>query len=446
MKQLEWIIIIICVLINCNIIKSQQVISTSGKYYFDGSHSLSWTVGEPVIMTLSNGMILTQGFQQPIGWDVQVISLPLGWSIFSTYIYPVNPQVPAVMAQLSPLILAKDGNGNVYWPEYNVNNIGSLILGKGYQLKMQIPDTLVVTGIAAVPENTALNMPSSWSIIGYLRKSPAPVEQMLGSIDSYIIIVKNSEGNVYWPAYSVNNIGSLFPGKGYQIKLQVPLTFYYQANSESLLKEISLSIPAHFPCHLNTGNNMTICIPDFAWNQKPQPGDEIGIKDKNGQLVGSGVYQGNNLAFPIWGTDFYENESPGIADGTEFSIWLWNHINGNEAKLEVAKWKEGNEQYETDGISIVEKFRPSILTEQLNLRPNPAKEVVITDIIVIAQGKVLLGLLDDNGRTISTGTLNVNNAGEFFYEISVRDLSSGHYTVRMQTARSEITKDLIVIH
>lgn len=48
-----------------SIINAQEVISTGGDYFDNGTISLSWTIGEPVTETISNGSnILTQGFHQ----------------------------------------------------------------------------------------------------------------------------------------------------------------------------------------------------------------------------------------------------------------------------------------------------------------------------------------------------------------------------------------------
>jgi hypothetical protein len=45
---------------------SPQVIATAGSYFDNGSVSLSWTLGEPVIETYTSAnTILTQGFHQP---------------------------------------------------------------------------------------------------------------------------------------------------------------------------------------------------------------------------------------------------------------------------------------------------------------------------------------------------------------------------------------------
>ena len=46
-------------------VQAQQVVSSGGAFFKGDNFSLSWTIGEPVIETLSNGsVILTQGFQQ----------------------------------------------------------------------------------------------------------------------------------------------------------------------------------------------------------------------------------------------------------------------------------------------------------------------------------------------------------------------------------------------
>ncbi len=63
------IILIVIMTLGFNIAYSQSielsVISTSGEYFQGTNATLSWTLGEPVIETYSNGnAILTQGFQQ----------------------------------------------------------------------------------------------------------------------------------------------------------------------------------------------------------------------------------------------------------------------------------------------------------------------------------------------------------------------------------------------
>ncbi|MCF8373147.1 MAG: right-handed parallel beta-helix repeat-containing protein [Bacteroidales bacterium] len=163
--------------------------------------------------------------------DTHLVALPLGWGIFSTYINPFEAMLDSVFAPVSSEVsIVKNGNGNVFWPQYGVNAIGNLVLGEGYQSKMNQALLLPVIGNAAVPENVIIPVPQGWSIIGYLRKTPAALTTMLSSINSEIIIMKDGDGSIYWPLYGINLIGDLQPGKGYQVKLANPANLTYPAN------------------------------------------------------------------------------------------------------------------------------------------------------------------------------------------------------------------------
>ncbi len=90
---------------------SPEVIATAGDYNEAGGVSLSWTVGEPVVTTISsNDNILTQGFQQPdyrIETNVEDIFKPY----FSVKIYPnpssdiINIEVKAVKDENARFVL-----------------------------------------------------------------------------------------------------------------------------------------------------------------------------------------------------------------------------------------------------------------------------------------------------------------------------------------------------
>ena len=77
-----------------------------------------------------------------------VQAIPLrGWGIWSTYIDPENTDMSSVFSEIvDDLVIAKDENGNVYWPMFGLNSIGSLTKGKGYQTKMYNDATLSLEG------------------------------------------------------------------------------------------------------------------------------------------------------------------------------------------------------------------------------------------------------------------------------------------------------------
>ena len=57
-------------------------------------------------------------------------------------------------------------------------------------------------------------------MIGYLREESESVEVIFSDLVSQnaLRLVKDFEGNIYLPEWSFNAIGSMEPGRGYQVK------------------------------------------------------------------------------------------------------------------------------------------------------------------------------------------------------------------------------------
>jgi hypothetical protein len=164
---------------------------------------------------------------------IQNIDLISGWSLISTYINPVNPLVSEVFYPVvSFLRLLKDEYGQVYWPEYGVDMVGNLIIGKGYQVMMLSFQVLQITGAAVSPENTPLTLNQGWGLIGYLRQSPASVITIMSNI-TQLILMKDGYGQVYWPQYQINLIGNMNPGKGYQVNMASTEILTYPSNDQN---------------------------------------------------------------------------------------------------------------------------------------------------------------------------------------------------------------------
>lgn len=163
--------------------------------------------------------------------DIQTINLPQGWSYFSSFVDPFEPSIDSLCAPfVSEVIIAKDGVGLTYWPQYNVNVLGDIQIGDGYQIKMNTAQTMTVAGVAVVPESTVVAVGQGWSYLGYLRQSPGAIDVMLSPIVLEISIVKNGVGLTYWPQFNVNAIGNMNPGEGYQIKMNTQQNLTYPAN------------------------------------------------------------------------------------------------------------------------------------------------------------------------------------------------------------------------
>lgn len=69
----------------------------------------------------------------------EVISLPFGWSYLG-YLRQVPANISSVTASMTDdIFIMKDGAGNVYWPDFGINNIGNMEPGKGYLISMDNP-------------------------------------------------------------------------------------------------------------------------------------------------------------------------------------------------------------------------------------------------------------------------------------------------------------------
>ena len=318
----------------------------------------------------------------------QIIDLIEGWSIISTYIDPIDDNIENVFDDVIGNVstqpnfievVVKDELGNVFWPYFGLNSIGDLTIGKGYQVKMNFFNQLEIYG-DVIPYNTPLILNSGWGLLGYLHQDPYNVEFLMESIvdelnpsASNLIILKAGDGNVYWPTFSLNNIGNLNPGEGYQIKMNTTQVFSYPNISGQRNDNFNIQESIHFEKPMQTDQNMTIGIPYYAWQETPKIGDEIAAFDQNGNIIGISIFNGNHLALTIWGDDVTTYHKDGANEYEKISFKLWDSVNNTEKELEFV-WERGGDSYIKNGISIAQNI---ILNNQ-----GDSKNIIsITDIL-----------------------------------------------------------------
>ncbi|MCX6258408.1 MAG: GEVED domain-containing protein [Bacteroidia bacterium] len=403
-----------------------------------------------VTITSANGCTATASFTIT-SLDLQIINLLSGWNIYSTYINPVVANISSVLAPvIGNVIIVKDENGQTFWPQYNVNNIGNLITGKGYQFKMSSNVQLTINGTALVPENTPLYLHSGWGLMGYLRQSPASVVQLLSGIAGNIIIMKDGGGHVYWPQYNYNSIGNLIPGLGYQLKMSNPVILEFPANSANLEKCSSLvACPRHFILNINTGNNMTLGIfRQLMGIDKPASDVEIGVYDQEGLLVGSGVLKSGFNAITLWGDDVMTPYKDGLTEGEAFSLIMWNPATGEETPLVVEKWQEGSGNYSVNGISVAAIHNPADHEQQAILyqnNPNPFNQS--TEIRFFLPEKTFAEVYVCNvlGEKIEVLLSEEKPAGENSVQFSTKNYSAGIYFYKLETPGATISRVMEII-
>ena len=67
--------------------------------------------------------------------------------------------------------------------------------------------------------NIPIDLPVGWSLFGYTCQEPIDIIQGFEEIVDKIYILKDQDGNAYFPEYNYNGIGDLHFSEGYQIKM-----------------------------------------------------------------------------------------------------------------------------------------------------------------------------------------------------------------------------------
>ena len=161
---------------------------------------------------------------------MQDIPLNIGWNMISSFIAPDQSDILGIIDNIdSDVLIIKNGSGAVTIPSLGINTIGNWNFTEGYKIK-SLSNTALTIGCQLVDATTPVLLSAGWSIIAYLRTSPMDITTALNSITGNLLIVKDAYGNSYIPHLSINTIGNMQPGHGYQVKMSVNGMLIYPGN------------------------------------------------------------------------------------------------------------------------------------------------------------------------------------------------------------------------
>ena len=381
----------------------------------------------------------------------QDIMLYEGWNLWSTYIEPTDNSMESIFSNIDQSItIVKDETGLVYWPLFNLNSIGSIQNGKAYQTKAYNNTLLTITG-SMIPYDYPIYIGEGWKFLGYLHQECYNATDMMSPIADNLIILKDDNGSVYWPAFGLNSIGDMCPGEGFQINTSASISLSYPSGGRFGFNEVtSVEKPVYFETAVNTGNNMTIGLPTTAWEVMPTIGDEIAAYDESGSLIGSTSFNGENIALTVWGDDLTTDAKDGLAIGERVTFKLWNSDMNTESTLVVTKWDAGSDAYTIDGISIASNIilsgDSSADTHKLYQNvPNPFNGTTTIGFYVPANENVTIAVYNMLGEYVAEVANDVFSAGKHEVVFNSDKLSQGTYFVRMTTEGFTATKNMNII-
>ena len=300
----------------------------------------------------------------------QIIDIPLGWSIFSTYMMPSDMDITSVLAPvIDAIVIAKDYLGSAYLAEWGFNGIGDIIVGQAYNVKTLVATELSIEGTYAVPEDNPVALVAGWNLIGYLRTNTALVDLIFSEIvaEDNLLIVKNYLGAAYLPEWGFNGLGNMLPGAGYQVKINDADTLQYLSNDQEYRNssiEVTQNNVTRFKKVTVTDNNMTVVIEDGAWDVVPTKGSEIAVFDINGNLVGAAVYSSPVTVITVWGNDATTKSKDGLdfTEGVIFKVWESNEIR----EFTVPQWIQGSSSYNVDAINVASTIETNTMVTVLS--------------------------------------------------------------------------------
>ncbi len=375
-------------------------------------------------------------------FDIQVVEIHAGWGIYSAYVVPLEAHLDTLFDGITSQIrIVKTGTGQIYWPAFSVNTIGSWNNMEAYFINAIQPVELIFEGTALVPENSPINLTAGWNMMPYLRDEPGATVPLMDPIVNNIVLMKDAYGGIYWVQFLVSTIDSLRPDLGYQILMNDAVTYTYPSNSISM-KSLSIGSantmlqPEYYSCNLNTANNMTIGIPAELLVRIPV-GSEIGVFTTSGNLVGSTRIDRQNAAISVWGTNELIPYPQAAQAGEALNFRVFD--GDAERMLQIDSWSQGSGNFQKDGIAVAESLRLEGNEQDFSVYPNPASSILQVNLEGNAanwQKLTVYNLLGSRVLEYDSSAFS----GQSLLSIPVGGLPSGFYLLELKGNNTQLTK------
>jgi hypothetical protein len=162
----------------------------------------------------------------------QDIALQQGWNLVSTTVTPDDPSMEVLFNGISTDVeVVRDESGAAYNPSDGTNDIGRWDTNEAYAVFNSAAATLSLQGVDIDPASTSLSLQKGWNWVPYLPKSAMPVSEALSSIQDHLVIAKDEDGRLYFPALGIDNLGQMNPGRGYKIYVDQDASLTYPSGN-----------------------------------------------------------------------------------------------------------------------------------------------------------------------------------------------------------------------
>jgi len=160
--------------------------------------------------------------------DAQILQFRAGWNLVSSLISPSNPDMRKMFESVASAISrVQREDGAVYDLQNGVDEIGAWEKDEAYAVYAEEATMLSVAGDPIDPSTTSIDLKEGWNWVPFLLDKPTSVQQALASIEDALVLAKDRDGHVFYPAYNIASLQELRPGEGYVVFVQRDVVLTY---------------------------------------------------------------------------------------------------------------------------------------------------------------------------------------------------------------------------
>jgi len=378
------------------------------------------------------------------------LNLSRGWNFVSVPYDPDGTPLDILNLILSDVSIVKGHTG--FCIPGGVCTMPYWDCQKGYKIYMKSARSVEVCGDTC---NSTISLPSGWSWISYLPDCCLDAEVALSSISECLVILKGMSG-FYLPPN--NFLGDMCRGQGYAAYLNCadvlsypPCVFSgsgYTDNSNPLSKQTSST---RFGSITPTADYHPVVVDASS---SLEIGDEVGLYTSNGILVGSGNYNGEDLALLAWADDPQTDAIDGWVEGDVITAYLWRSASSTleESSAEIL---EGSATFGASPYTVMKLGASKTISTlpELSLSanyPNPFNPTTTIEFSLPTAGQVELSIYNVTGQKVITLIDQVYSAGEYQVVWNGKDargnsVTSGVYFYKLSTGQYSKTKKMIMV-
>jgi|GEM_PF-1032067 len=308
------------------------------------------------------------------------ISIPAGWSGISSYLKPGNTNMSSVLAPIMNSLDIMYNFTGVYYPGGGIYTLENWNEYSGYAIKTNQQTTLPIGPVEIT--NKTVNLAQGWNMIPVLSSNNYSVVSLFNGVGGFVMVKDIAGTGVYWPAYGVNTIGSVQPGKAYYVRMDNSGSINYnpfKANDQPLetIQPESFINPWNEVVATPASHLVLFSLSETSL----QAGDIIGGFNPEGVCAGATFISNPTAAFTLSlnGDDMSTSENEGFAAGNLLVYKVYRPSTGETFDLTVT-YENGMamSNFESNGISIVKSTdmnatgMDNASLSSLRIYPNPS--------------------------------------------------------------------------